>query len=672
MKTTYNWLKEYCDIDMSPEELGHKLAMSGCLVEEIEPVGDDVMLFADVTSNRPDHLGALGIARDVCALTGQSLRMPDASIEEGAEKIAELTSVEVVDADLCPRYTARLIKGVKIGPSPDWLKQRIEAIGLRSVNNVVDVTNYVLFECGQPLHTFDFDKLKGGKIIVRRAVAGEILVSIDETKCKLTPDMLAIADAERPIAIAGVMGGLDTEINQATTNVLLESAQFEKTSSRRTSRALQINSDSSYRFERGVDPVQVEWASRRAAKLIQEVAGGVICEGVIDTWQKPYEAAQVTLRVARLNSLLGTAIKSDEAVAILDSLGFGIVSKDAEKILVAIPPFRAVDVTREVDLIEEVIRIYGYDKIPETTSLAVTVGRVSKSEKVEAITRDVLTGLGYHETMTNTFCSDATQKLVSPWTNAEALVVQNTVRSDENRLRLSILPELLRVKRTNIAHGVAQSPVFEISRVYIPRADNPQPEEKLVLALLTEQDILGLKGALEALLLRLDIAGDVQVEAIDMPFFEKNSAAKLSLNGKLIAVMGRVSKSVADAYDLVKAPCVAEVDFAPLVEAAELDVIYKKLPAFPGSARDLAIVVDEAVTWAQAQEVIRSLDLPHLESLEFFDVFRGKQVVKGKKSLAFSLTFRAPDRTLTRDEVEESRQKAIAALTEKLGAELRG
>ena len=679
MKTTINWLKEYCDFDLAPEDLAHRLAMAGCLVEEVTPVGDDVMLFADVTSNRPDHLGAIGIARDICALTGSALRLPPVTFETGGERVAEVASVEVEDPDLCPRYTARLIRGVTIGPSPAWLRKRLDAIGVRSINNVVDVTNYVLFECGQPMHAFDFAKLGGGRIVVRRARRGETLISIDETECRLTPEMLIIADAERPVAVAGIMGGLHTEIGAATTEVLLESAEFEKTCNRRTSRALQVASDSSYRFERGVDPVQVEWASRRGARLIQEVAGGVICAGVIDAQARPYTPQRVTLRVSRLHKVLGTDIAGDVAAGILERLGFEGVARSGDEISVSVPPFRANDVSREIDLIEEVIRIHGYEKIPERATITICASAVSKGERVEERAREALVGLGYHETMTNTFCTRATAEVVSPWTGGEAITVQNTVRREENRLRVSILPELLRVKSANVAHGVRRSPFFEISRVYLPRAeraggeptrDDALPVEKLVLAVLGEGDLPALKGGIEALLCRLGVAGGVRFEPAECGFFESGRVADILLGDRLLGIIGEVDRGIAERHDLSRAPCMAELDFDLLTEAADLEGQYARLPAYPAAVRDLAVVVAESVTWAQIEQAVRKSELPHLERIEFFDIFRGRQVPRGKKSIAFSLTFRAPDRTLLREEVEEARRRCIASL-EALGGELR-
>jgi len=681
MKTTCNWLREYCAFDLAPEELARRLSMAGLLIEEIEPVGDDALIVAEVTTNRPDWLGTIGIAREVAALTGGRLRLPPTDFACSDEKVGEVTSVEVLDPDLCPRYTARVIRNVKVGPSPDWLRQRLEAIGLRAINNVVDVTNYVLFECGQPLHAFDFDRLRGGKIVVRRARKGESLVSIDETACKLDSSMLVIADAERPVAIAGVMGGLSTEVSATTTNVLLESAHFETTQVRRTSRALALPSESSYRFERGVDPVQVEWASRRAARLIQETGGGTICDGVLDVWNAPYRPRTVSLRIPRMNQVLGTAIETDEARAILERLGFAPMAKtEPGEVIVSVPPFRAGDVQREIDLIEEVIRIRGYDKIPENATLPITVGPVSKFEQVSRITRLALVGLGFNEAVTNSFCDESTAHLVSPWTASEPLVVQNTVRRDENRLRVSLLPGLLAVKRTNLAHGVRRSPFFEISRVFLPKPsrasgekparDDALPEEQHTLAILADDDLLALKGVLEQVFETTGIAGEAVFGPAENGFFADGACGKIMLDGKTLGLLGEVSPLVAEKYDLPRQPCMAELDFDLLVKAAKLERTYSRPAAYPAAVRDLAAVVHESTPWARIEQCIRDLNIPILDRIEFFDLFRGTQVPKGKKSIAFSLTFRAPDRTLTSDEVEQARQACIKALTA-IGAELR-
>jgi len=676
---TFSWLRELCPVTLSAEEMARRLSLSGCLIEEIHPLPDDTLYVAEITSNRPDLLGAVGIAREMAALTGVPLVLPAADFAVDAGPIAAAAAVEVHAPELCPRYTARLISGVRVGPSPDWLRRRLEAVNVRSINNVVDVTNYVMFECGQPLHAFDFDRLRGGKIIVRRPFEGETLTSIDGTLCRLKPSMLVIADADHPVAVAGIMGGKESEISDATANVLLESAQFENTNIRRTSRALGLASDSSYRFERGIDPVQTEWASRRAVRLIQEVAGGRVCEGLLDFWACPYVPREVELRYARLNKVLGTAVAPDVAAAILQRLGFAPAGGDARRAVVRVPPWRAEDVAREADLIEEVIRIYGYDKIPDTGTLTATVGRVSAFERSLDVARRVMIGAGYFDVVTSTFYTEAMTKVVSPWTDAPALTFNNGVRKDEDRLRTTLLPALLAVKRANGAHGVLRTPLFEVSRVFLPRPprtegtparDDALPIERNVLAVLEEEDLLRLKGAIESLAEALGLAGRLRFEPITEAFFAEGRGAQILLDGARVGVLGEVGPAACAQFDLTRAPFMAELDFERLVAAGTLDRTYTRLPTQPAAVRDLAVIVDEAVTWERIEGVVRALNIATLERIEFFDVFRGKQVPAGRKSIAFSLTFRAPDRTLTSDEVESARQACIGALAA-LGGTLR-
>ncbi|MGD0999286.1 MAG: hypothetical protein ABSA67_01190, partial [Candidatus Brocadiia bacterium] len=400
-----------------------------------------------------------------------------------------------------------------------------------------------------------------------------------------------------------------------------------------------------------------------------------------DAWAAPFQPKAVTLRFARMNRVLGAAVAPDIARAILERLGFApLPGTDAGRVTVQVPAFRAVDVYREIDLIEEVIRIYGYDKIPESGTLPVMVGRVSRGERLADLARRMLPGQGFFEAMTNSFCDEASARLVSPWTTADPLAVQNTIRRDENRLRVSLLPGLLAVKRTNLAHGVAKSPLFEISKTFLPkppRASGPAepddvlPEERTVLALLAEDGLSQLKGVIESFLDAAGVCSKLSFEPAADPFFAEKRAAKVLLDNAPLGIMGEVAPAVCERYGAAHPPCAAELDFDLLVRAARLDRAYSKLAAHPAAVRDLAVVVDEAVPWARIEGAIRDLRIPILESIEFFDIFRGKQVPAGKKSMAFSLTFRAADRTLTSDEVEAARQSCIQSLAA-LGATLRG
>ncbi len=674
MKTTCNWLREYCDHGLAPEEMAHRLTMTGLSIESVQPRGSDFIVNAEVTANRADLLSAIGIARELSALSGKPLRKPQFTLPAGGEPVEKKVAVEVLDWKLCPRYTARLITGAHVGPSPAWLVDRLEMLGIRPVNDIVDVTNYVMFGCGQPLHAFDFDTLSGGKIIVRRARKGEKLVTIDAGKRDLTEDMLVIADAQVPVAIAGIMGGLGTEIGNRTTNILIESAQFENTQIRRTSRKLNLSSDSSYRFERNVDVAGCDWASAWAAHLMLEVAGGQLAAGVIDAWGFPPAPRKVTLRFSRLRQLLGLDVPSERAAEILRSLEFVVESLTHESVTVIVPSFRP-DVTQEVDLIEEVARIHGYDKIPEKTELTLVnaVAR-NKAEKVLDELRTGLSHFGFYEAISNSFVTAEVAPLFSPWTEEAPLRFNNTIRADENLLRVSLLPSLIAVKATNVAHGSPKTDLFEIGAAYLPVKGQKQPREQNCLAILHEEGFLALKGVLETILQIHGVKRTLALTPYENAFFEPGRAAQMTLDGKPLWYMGELNKHLSDEMGFRSVPALAELNLDLLIEHASLDRRLTPLPVYPASSRDIAAVVAESVTWAQIKECVRAA-LPvqsHLEEVRFFDLYRGKQVPQGKKSLAFTLTFRAPDRTLTSEEVDDSWKKAVAALEKTLGATLRG
>ncbi|HRU06512.1 MAG TPA: phenylalanine--tRNA ligase subunit beta, partial [Candidatus Brocadiia bacterium] len=468
----------------------------------------------------------------------------------------------------------------------------------------------------------------------------------------------------------GVMGGKDSEISDATTTVLLESAQFDPASIRSTARALAMSTDASYRFERGVDPVGVEWASRRCAHLIAKLCGGQVAPGVVDVWAAPWRPRKVTLRVSRMNQLLGMEIGPGRAVDVLRNLGVP-ARRAGEDLIETEPPSFRPDIEREVDLIEEVARIEGLDKVPETTTLRVTAGRKSAAERAFDLAAAVLVGAGHSEVLTISFQDEASSRMASPWTNAAPLTFNNVVRREENRLRVSLLAEMLRVRRLNASRGADDVRIFEISKVYLPRPSEKLPEERAVLALLRDDDILSVKGLVEALLGALRVTAKVEWRRLQDGFFDPAMAAEALLDGRRLAVIGQVSAQAAAAFDLKRRPFAAEVDFDLLTSAACFDARHAPLPAFPASERDLAVIVDEAVAWADIEATVRGQKTPVLESVRFFDIYRGKQIAQGKKSVAFRMVFRAPDRTLTGEEVDGHCQAIVKALAAGLKAELR-
>ncbi|HHT9155320.1 MAG TPA: phenylalanine--tRNA ligase subunit beta, partial [Candidatus Tripitaka sp. YC43] len=486
MKITYNWLKEYCDFGLPPEGLAEVLTGAGFVVADINATPDgDHVLEIEVTSNRPDCLGVIGIAREVAALTRNPLKLPPVRYNTGRKAVEVKVAVE--EPELCPRYTARVIRGVKIGSSPAWLQQRLEAVGLRPINNVVDVTNYVLMEWSQPLHAFDLDRLDGKEIIVRRALSGERLVTIDGAKLDLNPEVLVIADERRPVALAGVMGGRDTEVHEGTCNVLLESARFRPATVRRVARRFGLKTESSYRFERGVDIEGVDLASRRATALILELAGGEAAKDSVDVKTKAGVRCNVPLRLARLNAVLGTNLEEAAVRDTLCRLGFEIKGGKRGVLEVAVPSFRG-DVAQEIDLIEETARVYGYNNIPTNTGLPIHVSPTGRQEQVEERVRGLLAGWGFFEAVTYSIVEGSETRRAGLFPGGSPLRIRNPIRAGEDCLRQTLLGNLLRAKRHNQDHGVPRVRLYELSKVYLPEEGQKLPMEKTCLGILYEED----------------------------------------------------------------------------------------------------------------------------------------------------------------------------------------
>ncbi len=684
MNVSYLWLKELLNLpaEATPERVARALTFHACPVEAVEPRPDgDVRIVLEVTFNRPDLLSHLGVARELACLLGLSVREPSAEPRETAGcPVARSASVTVEAPDLCPRYTARAIRGVRIGPSPEWVRRRLEAVGVRPVNNVVDVTNLVLFECGQPLHAFDLATLEGAKIVVRRGRPGETIVAIDGTTVRLDAETLAIADARRPVAIAGIMGGRDTEISERTRDVLLESAYFDPIATRRAVRRLGLKSESSHRFERGVDPARVEWASRRAAQLIQEVAGGEVCAGVLDADAGTLPGPRrVTLRLSRLRLVSGIDIPRRQAARLLRGLGMEVVETD-ETLEVTVPTARA-EVAREADLIEEVLRTYGYDKVPVAESIPIRVAPRGARERAIARAKDVLVGAGYREISTISFVENdpaADPPLFGD--GAPPLVLRNPVRRETPALRRSLFGPLLRAKKTNLDKGTRRVRLFEISAAYLARPGD-QPDERLQLGLLADAPFFDVKGALEAVAEALGLGGRLAWEASDSPAFDSEEQARVRLaeparaaGAPFLGWIGKVGPAAAERFDLGRdRPVLAVIDFDALLDHARLERRYREISPFPGIARDLAVVVDLSRTWAELLETARAVPLENLQEIRFLSVFEGdgKAVPLGKKSLAFRMEFRAPDRTLTSEEADRGREAVKAALRERFAAEFR-
>ena len=691
MNASYNWLREYVSTDLGPKEVAERLTRIGLNVDAVEDLpGGDARLVVEVPANRPDCLGHIGLARELAAALNVPLRLPDAAYAESATPCEKKVRVTIEATDLCPLYTARLIEGVKIGPSPDWLRQRLEAVGIRPVSGVVDVTNYVMMETGQPLHAFDFARLAEGRIVVRRAKAGERFRAIDHSEHALSPERLVIADARLPVALAGVMGGAETEISDATSDILLEAAVFDPLSIRATSRLLALASESSFRFERRVDPGGTDWASRRACQLIQKVAGGPsaspaaeagkVARGVVAAGRPLPEPRELALRVARIETVLGLAIPADLAAEYLRRLGLEVLDATPERIRVRVPSRRG-DLEREIDLVEEVARHHGYEKIPESREVPVAYAGPTPAECVRRVAGEVLTAAGYFEAVTFSFTSaDRAIRFRRRDVEAEPIALRGAALA----LRQSVLPGLLDSLRVNQNADQPDARLFEIAKRFLPpssrragtSADKPapgqMPHEDAMLALAGPDPFESVKGVLEMLFERLRVADRIRFVPTDRyADLAADQAAEILLDDEPIGMVGSATKESAAAFELDDPPTVAEIHFGRLIEAAVLEPAYRPLPQYPAIARDLAIVVEEAVRWADVEKAVASAGVAEVESLQTLDVYRGKQVPAGKKSIALRLVLRRASGTLTHDDAAAMQARILDALRSALGAELR-
>ncbi len=625
MKLPVSWIGEYTEVG-SPDEVAGILTRAGIEIEDQE--GE--VLDLGISANRADLLSVLGVSRELAVHQGNSVQVPTLSESSGAPVDVD---VSVETPDLCDRYTARVIEGVTVGESPSWMKERLEAAGLRPVNNIVDITNYVLLESGQPLHAFDRDLLKGKQISVRSG-KGEKMTAIDGREYELTSEMLVIADQEVPVAIAGVMGGKDSEVHEGTKNILLESASFDRISVRRTSRKLGLISDSSYRFERGVDWATVDWASQRAAQLMAELAGGTVLSGVVDVSRPAPEISPISFRPERVSRVLGMEISPTRIDEILKGIG---CEKDGSGAI--LPPANRRDLREEVDLIEEVVRVEGYDQVPSDTALQTRVVKDQPIDLVRQEVRSILLGTGCFEVVTWSFEGKKYPSLEEGvWSKEGPLGLRDPEGNVDRVLRKSIRPSLVEVLETNQNYKEELVPIFELATVYFHEKESFG--EKKVLGLATPYGYADLKGRMEQILAHLGV-----------------SATQVSLRMEVVSEVPEVA--------------VGELDFEALVSAASLGRKFTDFSRTPPVKRDLAIVLKEEVSWEQVEATIRKTGSEMLGEIEFIDLYRGKPVPTGHKSLALRMTFQASGRTLTSEEVEKSVSAVVKALAENLGGELR-
>jgi len=698
----------------SPQELSLPDKVDGLLIlpadapigkpfgEYLGRAGGDVVYDLEVTPNRPDLNSFIGIAREIAAVTGNALKIPaiggvsvppslgghpQGSARQEPRPTSELVAVRIEDAELCPRYTARVIKGVKVGPSPDWLKGTLEKVGIRSISNVVDVTNYVMLESGQPLHAFDYHLIAKGKdgkptIVVRRAAAGKKFKTLDNQVRTLTSEMLLIADETKGIALAGVMGGANTEINDQTVDVLIESAYFSPVNIRRTSKVLGLRSESSYRFERGADIGICDWASQRAAQLILETAGGQLAEGVMDVYPKPAEPKQITLHFSKSKDLLGIGISHSDQISFLTKLGLAVSEQSPGVCTFKIPSWR-VDLKREVDLIEEIERLYGVEKIPATPpSGAIGSNAFDTVYDQIAEARRILTGLGLNEAQGQTLIAKSE---VRSQKSEEIVALANPLSSDMDVLRPSLLPGLIHSLRHNVSHKNYDVALFEIGRVFMGENGATKEERRVAVALTGQRSpnfwsgedrdakfgAFDLKGVVEEFLEHFGVRGVAFTRRAESSAMFPESAT-IALGGKLpLGEMGQLSPALAKKYDLRDAVFLAELNLDQLLARRNPAKSFKPLPQFPAIRRDVAMLVPEATTHDAVLQTVKKTKPANLEAVELFDVFRGKNVPEGQKSVAYAFTFRSPEKTLTDAEVNAAHEKIVEALKQNLAATVR-
>ncbi|MBM7582052.1 phenylalanyl-tRNA synthetase beta chain [Caldicoprobacter guelmensis] len=639
---------------------------------------DDHVLEFEVTSNRPDCLSVIGIAREASVALNSSFTLPHIEVKPGIGDVNAEAKVVVEAPDLCPRYCARVVKDVKIGPSPRWMQRRLISAGVRPINNIVDITNYVMLEMGQPMHAFDLDKVAGRTIVVRTAREGERLVTLDDKERVLSPDMLVIADVEKPIGLAGVMGGANTEITDGTRNILLESALFDRGVIRQTAKALGIRSEASLRFEKGLDIHNARAALDRAVQLIQELGIGTVVEGVIDVCHGSLEKRILEIPWKRVNSLLGLNLSADEMADILARLEFKVEVK-GEYMRIEVPSFRQ-DIEGVADIAEEVARIYGYNNIPMTLMEGTqSRGRKTRRQKLMDRVKDVLVGTGLYEVVTYSFTSPKVYGLLgitNPQLIPKTVRILNPLGEDQSIMRTTLIPSLLEVLSRNRNRGMERCQIFEIGPAFLPKSLPLEdlPEEKPLLTIAEyglDLDYYDLKGKVEVLLDELGLLDEAEFVPHAHPTFHPGRTALLKIKGKGVGLLGEIHPKVAKNFQLEVRVLVAELELDTLLDFAKEEKRYRPLPKYPAVERDLALVVKKEVLAAQVENCIKELGGELLERVELFDVYEGRQIPEGYKSIAYSLSYRAADRTLTDEEVNSLHDKIVKGLEQRLGARLR-
>ena len=641
-------------------------------INEVIGTDDSVVEF-EITNNRTDCYSIIGIAREAAATFNQPLTLHEPVVKgSDAGSVFDLLDVEVEDPDLCARYTARMVKNVKIGPSPKWLRQRLHACGIRPINNIVDITNYVMLEYGQPMHAFDYNYVGSGKIIVRRAKEGEVLTTLDGNEHTLTNKMLVIADQDKAIGLAGIMGGLNSEILNTTTTVVFESANFDGTCIRQTGNALGMRTDASSKFEKGLNPLDTYPAIQRACELVELLEAGDVMDGIIDVLNYVPQPVTVAFEPDKINRHLGTDISREEMLELLSRLGFA-----AEGDMLKVPSWRS-DIHYMADVAEEVARLYGYDKIPVTMFRGATAqGGYTDEQKKKNLIGSICRGMGYSEILTYSFDSPSMFDQIrlpqdSPLRNVIRII--NPLGEDTSIMRTTTLPCMMETLSRNNAYRNKAAKLYELAKVYLPIEGEDLPKEDVILTLGTygaSETFFTMKGEIEAVLRALNAQARTYTAVKDNPSYHPGRCAEITVGGTSIGVFGQIHPLVAANYGIDSEVYCAELNFTTLMDLLAPEGLYTPLPRFPSVERDIAVVCDEALTVAEVEACIQSAGGKLLKKVALFDVYRGKGIPEGKKSLAFSLELRADDRTLTDTDSEAVMGKILETLESALGAVLR-
>ncbi|NMC65594.1 MAG: phenylalanine--tRNA ligase subunit beta [Acidobacteria bacterium] len=680
MNISYDWLKEYIALNVPPGELAKYFDQIGLMVESTKEVNGDTVYEIETYANRPDTLGHLGVARELAALLGLPLKSPSWPLAELDQSTSDLVDIQVLDSQLCPRYCGLVVKGVQVGPSPEWLKKRIEAIGLRPISNIVDISNYVCFSLGQPLHTFDLNRLKEARIIVRRARKGESIRTLEGQLVELTPDMLVIADDSKPVALAGIIGGEESGITEKTTDVFIESANFDPVSIRLTAKKLGLSTDASYRFERGVDINAAPLGARMAASLLGQF-GGKVSRGLLDVYPNQRKPKSVPLRLKRTGELLGIEIPEEFVTRTLTSLGLKLNEQKPGVWVAEIPSFR-VDLEREADLIEEIARFFGYDRIPSEVTPARSFELPDNQEQdCLWLLKETLLHYGLDEVINFSLADPEKERI---WqTGYQPIELRNPISSRTSILRTSLLPGLVENAVWNYNREANGVHIFETGKVYFWEADGQQGEE-LHLGLLTsglkeqkswaqparETDYFSLKGAIEDLFFYLGYEAPA-FEPEDHSFFESGQSVKILTKNETAGYLGLLKPEIRKAYELEKLAYACELNLAALFDRQPRAFVFAPVPRYPGMVRDLSFLVEAQVNFQAIDVQLKKLNVPYLERFEIYDRFEGGSLPAGQISYSVRFFFRHESRTLLAEEVDRAMLNIISHLKSTLKIQLR-